>query len=110
MIPIPVLLTLALQSAASPLNLFQEPFRLKLSNNKFISAPSSSDFNFAPLYVDFDDDGVKDLLVGTFHVLTQNKRSGRLRVYHNYGTEAKPEFRHFRYFEVDHKPFDFDCG
>ena len=44
----------------------------------------------APAYADVDGDMVPDLLVGEFE-------GGLCRVYHNYGTATKPEFRDFKY-------------
>ena len=45
----------------------------------------------APFYGDFDGDGVKDLLVGQFG-------EGKLRIYRNLGTNAKPEYEGFEWF------------
>ena len=42
----------------------------------------------APLYVDIEDRGVCDLLVGQF--------DGRTRIYRNYGTTAQPTFKDFK--------------
>lgn len=47
----------------------------------------------APFLCDFDGDGVTDLLVGQFG-------QGRLRIYRNHGTNAKPEYRDFQYFKT----------
>ena len=46
----------------------------------------------APCYADFDGDGVKDLLLGEFS-------QGRLRIYKNLGTNAKPRFKDFVFFQ-----------
>lgn len=65
----------------------------------------------APYFIDFDGDGVRDLLVGEYGeheypaarmVPSALKYSGgfvegRLRIYRNYGTNTKPEFRDFEY-------------
>lgn len=48
----------------------------------------------APFLGDFDGDGVKDLLVGQFHL-------GRLRIYRNTGTNARPAFDSFQWFTAD---------
>jgi hypothetical protein len=47
----------------------------------------------APCYADFDGDGVKDLLVG-------EADEGRLRIYHNYGTNAQPQFKDYTWFKA----------
>jgi hypothetical protein len=46
----------------------------------------------APCYADFDGDDIKDLLVGG--------GDGRLRVYHNYGTNGQPQFKEYTWFKV----------
>jgi hypothetical protein len=48
----------------------------------------------APFAGDFDDDGKRDLLVGQYD-------EGRLRVYRNYGDDARPRFRDFTWFQAD---------
>jgi len=45
----------------------------------------------APFFGDFDGDGVNDLLVGQFG-------DGKLRIYRNLGTNAKPEYEGFEWF------------
>lgn len=47
----------------------------------------------APFVGDFDGDGVMDLLVGQFD-------EGRLRVYRNLGTNAKPRFESYTWFKA----------
>lgn len=47
----------------------------------------------APFFGDIDGDGLPDLLVGEFH-------GGRLRVYRNIGTNGKPRFGAYTYFEA----------
>jgi len=47
----------------------------------------------APFVSDFDEDGRNDLLVGQFE-------QGRLRIYPNVGTNAKPQFSSFDWFRV----------
>lgn len=47
----------------------------------------------APLMVDFDGDGLRDLLVGQFG-------NGKLRLYRNRGTEKAPEFATFAWFQA----------
>src|SRR5262245_55829697 len=63
---------------------FEQPTRIE-AGGKVIDIERG---DIAPLYVDFDGDGVKDLLVGTF-------TPGDLRIYKNYGTDTKPAFREF---------------
>lgn len=47
----------------------------------------------APLVVDFDGDGVFDLLVGQFG-------NGQLRIFRNRGNEKAPEFSTFAWFQA----------
>jgi hypothetical protein len=51
----------------------------------------------APFVGDFDGDGVRDLLVGQYF-------EGRLRVYRNTGTNARPRFESYTWFEVGGQP------
>lgn len=68
----------------------------------------------APYVLDFDGDGVRDLLVGEFGdgqfpveelpaALDEGWKqagvfvNGRLRIYRNHGTDAAPQFRDFEY-------------
>jgi hypothetical protein len=46
----------------------------------------------APFVGDFNNDGVKDLLVGEFY-------KGRLRIYDNVGTNTEPRFESYRVFQ-----------
>jgi hypothetical protein len=47
----------------------------------------------APFFGDIDGDGVKDLLVGQFS-------GGKMRIYHNSGTNAAPKFDKFTWFQA----------
>lgn len=47
----------------------------------------------APLMVDFDGDGLRDLLVGQFG-------GGKLRLYRNTGTASAPQFGAFAWFQA----------
>jgi hypothetical protein len=47
----------------------------------------------APAYVDFDGDGLKDLLVGQFG-------SGKLRIYKNVGSSSQPKFEEFEFLQA----------
>lgn len=57
----------------------------------------------APIFVDFDGDGLKDLLVGQF-------REGKLRIYKNVGTRSLPKFDGFRWFEAGGKIAQIEAG
>ena len=50
----------------------------------------------APVYHDFDGDGVPDLVVGEFE-------DGACRIFHNYGTATRPRFRDFQSFHAGGK-------
>lgn len=47
----------------------------------------------APFVGDIDGDGLRDLLVGEFF-------EGRLRVFHNRGSETQPSFQEFDWFRA----------
>jgi len=47
----------------------------------------------APFFADFDNDGLKDLLVGQFG-------DGKLRIYRNIGTRSEPKFSDFFCFQA----------
>lgn len=57
----------------------------------------------APVFADWDGDGLPDLLVGQFH-------EGRLRIYKNKGTRGNPRFEDFVWFEVGGKVASVDWG
>jgi hypothetical protein len=50
----------------------------------------------APFVADFDGDGLPDLLVGQYH-------EGRLRIYRNKGTRARPKFDTYEWFRAGGK-------
>jgi len=77
---------LATAQAPSP---FEKPFRVR-DGSKFIDVDSG---HAAPLYTDFDGDGVPDLLVGQFG-------DGKLRIYRNVGTAKEPRFDGFTWFKT----------
>ncbi len=68
---------------------FQSPFQVKDAET-----PISVDIcHAAPLYVDYDGDGKKELLVGQFG-------EGKVRIYRNEGTNKVPKFKGFAWFQA----------
>ena len=66
-----------------------EPTLIKVGNE-----PIDVDMGYAaPYYVDFDGDGIRDLLVGQFG-------DGKLVIYRNTGTDSEPVFSDFYYFQA----------
>jgi hypothetical protein len=61
------------------------------------------DGHSAPFVGDFDGDGMRDLLVGQFH-------EGRLRIYRNLGSNSKPRFESYTWFEAGGKPGSVPVG
>jgi hypothetical protein len=90
-----------LQFSSASLAEFEVPERVKLADGQVIHVDYG---HLNPLYEDFDNDGVKDLLVG--HILG----GGQLRIYHNYGTNTKQVFKDYKFLEVDGKPATAGCG
>ena len=77
----------ALAPSSTPV--FAAPFQLRESQ-----LPINVDgCHAAPLYVDFDEDGEKELLVGQFG-------GGKLRIYENSGTDAEPVFEGFSWLKA----------
>ena len=68
---------------------FEKPYRLKAAG-EFITTEIG---HSAPYIYDFDHDGVNDLLVGQFG-------SGKLHVFRNAGTNAKPVYEASKWFEA----------
>ena len=68
---------------------FEKPFRVR-DGSKYIDVDIG---HAAPLYTDFDGDGVPDLLVGQFG-------DGKLRTYRNVGTATEPRFDGFTWFKT----------
>jgi hypothetical protein len=66
------------------------PFRVK-AGESFIDVEVG---HAAPLFTDFDGDGLKDLLVGQFG-------EGKLRVYRNVGTLGEPRFTEHKLFQAE---------
>jgi hypothetical protein len=84
----PMLLALV-PLAAQTSDSFAPPFRVQDAHG-FIDVDVG---HAAPLMVDFDGDGVPDLLVGQFG-------EGKLRVYKNVGTAKAPRFDGFTWFKA----------
>ncbi|HEX6812813.1 MAG TPA: VCBS repeat-containing protein [Planctomycetota bacterium] len=88
--------TLAASAAAQQ---FETPFRVQAGG-----APINVEIGHAaPYVVDFDGDGVRDLLVGQFG-------QGRCRIYKNTGTNAAPQFGEFTFLEAGDKVAEVAAG
>jgi len=81
-----LLLTAGIPTAQDP-GPFEKPFRVR-DGSKYIDVDIG---HAAPLYTDFDGDGVPDLLVGQFG-------EGKLRIYRNRGSSKEPRFDGFTWF------------
>jgi hypothetical protein len=57
----------------------------------------------APIFADYDGDGLKDLLVGQFG-------NGRMRIYKNVGTATQPSFDKFEWFQAGGQIAQVDAG
>jgi len=78
---------------------FQPPFRIQAGGK-----PIDVDVGHAaPYVVDFDGDGVRDLLVGQFG-------KGRCRIYRNTGTDAAPQFGEFEFLDAGGKVAEVKAG
>ncbi|SVD29228.1 uncharacterized protein METZ01_LOCUS382082, partial [marine metagenome] len=98
--------SLLISTASSPQagDDLKKPFRLK-SGSEIIDVNTG---HAAPYLFDFDDDGVRDLLVGEFgkgrlDFEGQLYVRGRLRIYRNVGNEAKPKYDGFKWFQAGGK-------
>ena len=58
----------------------------------------------APFVVDYDRDGVRDLVVGMFGSDSEVVRGGTARIYKNVGTNREPRFGAFTTLQADGKP------
>lgn len=58
----------------------------------------------APFVVDYDGDGLRDLIVGMFGSDEAGVRGGTGRCYRNVGTAAAPKFAGFTTLQADDKP------
>ena len=84
-----LILVLALFVNASAQTVLYTPFKVK-ADGKAIDVPVG---HAAPHFVDFDGDGLQDLLVGQFG-------QGRLRIYKNVGKAGAPAFKSFKLFKA----------
>lgn len=87
---------LALTVASGDLH---EPF-LAEADGKPIQASVG---HLAPIMYDFDEDGLKDLVVGTFS-------PGVIRLYKNIGEAGKPKFSAFQTVKADGKEVTVESG
>ncbi|HRF59955.1 MAG TPA: VCBS repeat-containing protein [Fimbriimonadaceae bacterium] len=76
-----------------------EPF-LAQANGKPISAPIG---HLAPILYDFDNDGLKDLALGTFS-------PGVIRIYRNVGSKTEPKFGEFQTVQAGGKEIQVESG
>jgi hypothetical protein len=83
----PLLVVLSAPSSAD--SILEPPFRVRDAHG-FIDVDIG---HAAPLFVDFDGDGLRDLLVGQFG-------EGKLRIYKNVGTAQAPKFDGFTWFKA----------
>src|SRR5262245_27476436 len=78
---------------------FETPFRVQAGGK-----PIDVDIGHAaPYVVDFDGDGVRDLLVGQFG-------NGRCRIYKNTDTDKAPQFGDFKFLEAGGKTVEVKAG
>lgn len=78
---------LATSIAAEPTTAFEPPFRVRDAKGLIDVEVGHA----VPLFVDFNADGLADLLVGQFG-------GGKLRVYKNRGALGQPKFEGFTWF------------
>ncbi len=76
-------------AAALTAQQFESPFRIKTQAG-FADADTG---HAAPYLFDIDGDGQRNLLVGQFG-------EGKLRIYRNTGTDAKPDYAAHTFFEA----------
>jgi hypothetical protein len=86
--------------AAAPAKIELEPPFLATAAGKVIEVEIG---HAAPTFVDYDGDGLKDLLVGQFG-------NGRLRIYKNVGTPTAPKFNGFEWFHAGDQIAEIEAG
>jgi len=69
-------------SAGQSNDIFQAPIRLK-AGDQFVDTGDNWGHS-GPCLADFDDDGLRDLIVGDF--------SGRFHIFRNIGSNSEPQF------------------
>lgn len=67
------------------------PYKIKVSEH-YINCKS---YYAAPAIVDYDNDGLDDLIVGTF--------KGKFRFYKNVGTKSQPKYNDFVFIQANGK-------
>jgi hypothetical protein len=90
---------LLLLAVSPPKIVLAEPF-LATAGGKVIKVEIG---HAAPIFADYDGDGLKDLLVGQFG-------EGKMRIYKNVGTQTEPKFDSFTWFEAGGKVAHIDAG
>ena len=91
------LIGFALLSSGEENNELTAPFRVK-AGDAFIDVEVG---HAAPLFMDFDGDGLEDLLVGEFGSDAGSGDEGKLRVYRNVGTKGEPRFTEHKLFQAE---------
>ena len=91
------LIGLVLLSSGEENNELTAPFRVK-AGDALIDVEVG---HAAPLFADFDGDGLEDLLVGEFGADTGSGDEGKLRVYRNVGTKGEPRFTEYKLFQAE---------
>ncbi|MBD3277296.1 MAG: hypothetical protein GF388_03265 [Candidatus Aegiribacteria sp.] len=84
-----LVLLIVISFCFSDLPEFADPFFVQASGTDLVVSGSVPD----PCVVDWDGDGLKDLVIGQFS-------SGKVRFYPNSGTNAAPVFTSFSYLQA----------
>ena len=94
-----IIAALAIVAAPQGADSLQKPFVVMAGND-----PINVDTGHAaPYVVDWNKDGKKDLLVGQFD-------GGKMRIYLNRGSNNKPSFKDFTYFQAGGELATVDYG